>query len=491
MKEYAILSAEEAAAMIKDGDTIAVGGFTTAGSVKVITKFLADRSREMHAAGKPFKIRVFAGASTDVAVDDALAEAEAISYRMPYQTSVPLRRQINARQVEFVDMHLSSMMPLLKCGVLGTIDYAIFEAAAVYRDGSILLTSAVGGVPTFASMAKHILIELNAYHPNDLEGLHDIYELGLPPRTREIPIYRPSDRIGATLMRVNPAKIVGIVHTDVPDHGITMAPADEVSRKIGENIAQLLIDEMHAGRMGDSFLPIQAGVGNVSNALLAALYSSPSIPPFSMYSEILQDTVIDGIDAERIRFASGAGLAVSPAVLQHVYSDLPRFLKKLTLRPQEISNHPEVIRRLGIIGINTALEVDLWGNINSTHVCGTNLMNGIGGSGDFTRNSFISIFATPSVAKGGNISAIVPHCSHIDHSEHDTQFVVTEYGVADLRGKGPMQRAQILINQCAHPQYRPQLEEYLNRQKSGRIAVHLGDAFTFHAGYLDTGSMLR
>ncbi|MDR2340950.1 MAG: succinate CoA transferase [Puniceicoccales bacterium] len=483
MREYPILSADEAAAMIQNGDTIAVGGFTTAGSVKVITKSLAERAQAIHAREEPFAVRVLSGASTDTAVDDVLANAEAISYRLPYQTSIPLRQSINARKVEFLDMHLSSMMPLLKCGALGVIDYAIFEAAAVYRDGSILLTSAVGPAPTFARLAKHILIELNTYHPDDLEGLHDIYELDLPPRTREIPIYRPSDRIGATLMRVNPAKIAGIVHTNVPDHGMAMTPADEISQKIGENIAQLLVDEMRAGRMGESFFPIQAGVGNVSNALLSALYSSPSIPQFCMYSEIVQDTVIDGIDADRIRFASSAGLSVSPPVLQRIYSDLPRYLKKLTLRPQEITNHPEVIRRLGVIGINTALEVDIWGNVNSTHVCGTHLMNGIGGSGDFTRNSFISIFATPSTAKGGSISAIVPHCSHIDHTEHDTQFIVTEYGVADLRGKGPMQRARAIIDRCAHPSYRDQLNEYLDMQKTGRIAVQLRNAFAFHEKY--------
>ncbi|MDR0428515.1 MAG: succinate CoA transferase [Puniceicoccales bacterium] len=491
MKEYAILNADEAAAMIRHGQTVAMGGFTAAGSIKLIGKSLAERARTTHERGDPFSVRVIAGASTDMAVDDALANAEAISYRMPYQSSIPLRRQINSRQVEFVDMHLSSMMTMVKCGTCGTIDFAILEAAAVYRDGSILLTSAVGAVPTFARLAKHILIEVNAYHPESLEGLHDIYELDLPPHTREIPIYRPSDRIGATLMRVDPTKILGIVHTNIPDGSSPMTAQDDTSRRIGENIAQLLIDEMHFGRMGETFLPIQAGVGNVSNALMGALYCNQSIPPFSMYSEIIQDTVIDGIDAERIYFASGAGLAVSPKILRHVYDDLPRFLKKITLRPQEITNHPEVIRRLGVIGINTAIEVDLWGNVNSTHICGAQLMNGIGGSGDFARNSQISIFATPSTAKDGSISSIVPLCSHIDHTEHDTQFIVTEFGVADLRGKGPMQRAAAIIRNCAHPDYRPLLEEYLGRQRQGRIAASLENAYDFHVHFQREKTMRR
>jgi acyl-CoA hydrolase len=291
-------------------------------------------------------------------------------------------------------------------------------------------------------------------------------------------------------MRVNPKKIAGVVHCHIPDADIAMAPVDGIANRIGENIAQLLVDEMRMGHMGDTFLPIQAGVGNVSNALMVALYSDASIPAFSMYSEIIQDTVIDGIEAERIRFASGAGLAVSQNKLQRIYENLPYFLKKLTLRPQEISNHPEVIRRLSVIGINTALEVDLWGNVNSTHVCGTHFMNGIGGSGDFARNSFLSIFATPSTAKGGCISAVVPLCSHVDHSEHDTQFIVTEQGVADLRGKGPHQRAWSIIKNCAHPNYRPQLEEYLRFQKEGRVPLCLAKAFTFHQKYRDFGTML-
>jgi succinyl-CoA:acetate CoA-transferase len=94
------------------------------------------------------------------------------------------------------------------------------------------------------------------------------------------------------------------------------------------------------------------------------------------------------------------------------------------LRPQEISNHPEVIRRLGLITINTALECDIYGNVNSTHVGGTHMMNGIGGSGDFARNAHLSVFVTKSIAKNGAISSIVPMVTHVDHTEHDTDIIV-------------------------------------------------------------------
>ena len=87
-------------------------------------------------------------------------------------------------------------------------------------------------------------------------------------------------------------------------------------------------------------------------------------------------------------------------------------------------------------------------------------MNGIGGSCDYERNGYISIFTTASVTKDGRISSIVPMCSHVDSTEHDIDVIVTEQGVADLRGKGPLRRAEEIIENCAHPDYRPLLREY-------------------------------
>ena len=98
--------------------------------------------------------------------------------------------------------------------------------------------------------------------------------------------------------------------------------------------------------------------------------------------------------------------------------------------------------------MNSMIEADIYGNINSTHLMGSSMMNGIGGSGDFARNGYLSFFVTPSVAKDGKISCIVPMCSHVDHTEHDTQIIVTEQGLADLRGLAPRQRAKVMIEKC-------------------------------------------
>jgi acetyl-CoA hydrolase len=217
--------------------------------------------------------------------------------------------------------------------------------------------------------------------------------------------------------------------------------------------------------------------------------SHPDIPVFSMYTEVIQDSVIKLMRDGRIRFASGSSLTISNEVMRDLYRDLEQFRGKLLLRPQEISNNPEIVRRLGIISINTALELDLYGNVNSTHVMGRQMMNGIGGSGDFTRNAFISIFTCPSTVKGGKISPIVPMVSHLDHSEHSVQVIVTEHGVADLRGKSPHERARLIIGKCADPSYRPLLEAYLALGGEAHTPQSFDNAYALHRAFLAAGDM--
>ena len=173
-------------------------------------------------------------------------------------------------------------------------------------------------------------------------------------------------------------------------------------------------------------------------------------------------------------------------------AELEHYKRRLILRPQEISNHPEVIRRLGIIAINTALEFDIYGNVNSTHIGGTQMMNGIGGSGDFARNASMSIFVTKSLAKDGTISRVVPMVSHVDHTEHDVDILVTEIGLADLRGLAPRERAEIIIANCVHPIYREALRGYYRRAllRGGHTPHLIEEALAWHDSLRRTGKML-
>jgi succinate CoA transferases len=483
------ITAEEAASFIQHDFNIGFSGFTAAGCVKVIPSAIAKKAEGEHAKGNPFKIGIFTGASTGDKLDGVLARANAIKFRTPYQSNKDLRARLNAHDAEYFDQHLSEVAQSLRYGFLGKVNVAIIEAADVTPEGEIVPTSAVGISPTVCHLADHILIELNRFHPKEIRGIHDIYEPADPPYRREIPVYKPSDRIGTPFIKVDPSKILGVVETNVPNEGAVFTPIDDTTMAIGQNVANFLVSEMAAGRIPKEFLPIQSGVGNIANAVLKCMGENENIPAFNVYTEVIQDAVIALMKNERVKFVSGCSLTVSNEAIQEIYSDLEFYKPKILLRPQEISNNPEIARRLGIIAINTALEADIFGNVNSTHVSGTRMMNGIGGSGDFTRAAMLSIFTTPSTAKDGKISAFVPMVTHLDNSEHSVKIIVSEYGVADLRGKSPVQRARAIIDNCVHPDYRPLLNEYLEMGIKGHTPQNLNCCFAFHQELAKSGDM--
>ncbi len=483
------ISPEEAASYICDGETVAFSGFTPAGSPKIISQALARRAEEEHRAGRNFQIGMITGASNGPSLDGVLAKADAVLWRTPYQSDSEMRKAINSGRARFFDMHLSMVAQAVRYGFLGDIHHAIIEACDVTDQGEVVLTTGVGCSPTFADRAQKVYIELNRRHPTALRGFHDLYQPLDPPHRREIPLYTVRDRIGVETLKIDPAKIVGVIECDKDDETGSFRPCDPTTLRIGANVAAFLAGEMKAGRIPKTFLPLQSGVGETANAVLMALGENPDIPVFDMYTEVIQDAVIGLMKAGRIGFASGCSLTVSPQVRQEVYDDLEYFRNRMVLRPQEISNHPEIVRRLGIISCNTALEVDLFGNVNSTHVLGQKMMNGIGGSGDFTRNAYISMFICASTQKNNNISTIVPQVSHTDHNEHSVQAVATEWGVADLRGKAPADRARLIIERCAHPDFRDLLRDYVGRAGFKHTPTALSSAYAMHREFEQRGTM--
>jgi acetyl-CoA hydrolase len=487
---FPVITAEQAASHIKHGDTIGFSGFTAAGAPKVIPKALAAMAKAEHAAGRPFQVAMISGASTGKSLDGVMAEAEAISWRTPYQSDPTLRKSINAGKARFFDLHLSALQTTVRSGILGPVNVAIVEACKVTKDGEITLGMGLGSANTFTRLAEKILIELNEYLP-DLTGLHDAYEPLDPPHRREIPIYTPRDRIGTTTIKVDPKKIIGIVKTNAADEVGGFDAPDAMTTQIGAYVADFLATELRVGRLSKDSLVLQSGVGNIANAVIGALGSNPEIPPFSMYTEVIQDAVIDLVQSGKCQFASGCSLTVSKDKAQQIFKNIEYFRPRLILRPQEISNSPEIVKRLGLVTVNTAIEVDLFGNVNSTHVMGRDLMNGIGGSGDFTRNAAISIFTCPSVAKGGCISTIVPLVAHMDHSEHSVAVIITEQGIADLRGKTPRERADLIIEKCVNPEYRELLRGYVKLQAKGHVPQTLNNAFKLHTAFMQQGDMRK
>lgn len=484
---YRIITASEAADYIKDGYGVGISGFTLSGTPKTVLPEVARRAEEAHAAGKPFAIDLYSGASTGDAIDGALTKANAIRFRAPYISNPTVRNAINGKEIIYTDLHLSHMAQDLRYGFMGKVDVAILEAVDITDDGKVYLTTAGGIGQTVANLADKIIIERNSYHHTI--GLHDVYEPLDPPYRKDIPIFKADDRIGLPYVQVDPKKVVGVVEVNMPNEIVLFKELDDVTRKIGENVVDFIISDMKRGIIPAEGLPIQSGIGNVANAVLKGLENSSEIPPLYLYSEVLQDSVIKLMELGRVKAGSTCSLSLSRECLDHVYENFDFFRDKLVLRPSEISNHPEIIRRLGIIAMNTAIEVDLYGCVNSSHICGTRLMNGIGGSGDFARNSFISIFTCPSTQKGGMISSIVPMVTHPDHTEHDVNIVATEWGVADLRGKGPDERARLLIEKCAHPDYKQLLWDYLKIARKGHVSHNVAAALGMHAAFESKGDM--
>jgi succinyl-CoA:acetate CoA-transferase len=473
-----IMSADDAAALVPHGANVGMSGFTGSGYPKAVPMALARQIEQAHARGDQRRIGVWTGASTAPELDGALAKVNGIELRLPYQSDPVTRERINAGTMDYIDIHLSHVAQFAWFGFLGHLDVALIEVAAILPDGSLVPSASVGNNKTWLDQADRIILEVNSGVSTALHGMHDIYYgTRLPPHRKPIPIVGPGDRIGEATFRCDPKKVVAVVETNAPDRDTTFAAPDATSKAIAGHILEFLGHEVRHGRLPPELLPIQSGVGNVANAVMAGLEDGP-FARLTAYTEVLQDGMLDLLRSDRMTLASATALSLSAGATKQFNSEIDRLKQKIVLRTQEISNHPEVIRRLGVIAMNGLIEADIYGNVNSTHIRGTAIMNGIGGSGDFARNAYLSIFMTPSTAKGGSISAIVPMVTHVDHTEHDVQIIVTEHGLADLRGLSPKQRAATIINNAAHPSFRPALQDYFDRAcklSPGKHTPHLLD----------------
>lgn len=486
-----LTTAERAAATINDGDRVGMSGFTGSGYPKAVPAALAERAKN---EGGDFGIELLTGASTAPELDGVLAEAGVIRKRLPFQSDPALRKSINTGHTEYVDTHLSHSAQQAWFGFYGNLDVAVVEVSAVLPNGLLVPSSSVGNNKTWLDLADKVIIEVNDWHPRAYEGFHDVYYgTKLPPERRPIQLLDPLQRIGDPYLRVDPEKVVAVVETHAPDRNLPFKDPDENSKAMAEHVVDFLRFEITQGRLPENLLPLQSGVGNVANAVMAE-FAHSEFENLTAYTEVIQDGMLDLIDTGKLTAVSATAFSLSAERAALFNAKAEEYKGRILMRTQEISNHPEVIRRLGIIAINGMVEADIYGNVNSTHVMGSSIINGIGGSGDFARNAFLNFFVSPSTAKGGNISSIVPFASHVDHTEHDVQVLVTEQGLADLRGLSPTARAMKIITNCAHPDYRDRLQDYIDRaaaaNPNGQHTPHLlAEALSWHENYQSHGHM--
>ncbi len=470
-----VMSADEAAQLIKPGSTLGASGFTGTGYPKAVPMAIARAG----IGG----LTLVCGASTGDELDGTLARAGLVARRYPFQSNPDLRKSINSGGVMYRDIHLGHMHRDVRAGILGKIDTAIIECCLIEADGSFVPTMSVGISDALAECAESVILELCLARPAGLKGMHDI----TPDASG---INSPSDRAGRDTVKCDIGKIAGIVVSDIPDRPPVFTEPDATSEAIAQKIIEILDSEKR--RTGAKKLVLQSGVGVVANAVLEGL-SGYEKDSFDMYTEVIQDGALDLIRKGVISSASATSLSLSRECINGFLKDLDFYKKRVVLRPQCISNGGAAMSRLSVIAMNTAVEADIYGNINSTHVMGSRIINGIGGSADFSRDAALTIFMTPSTAKNGAISCIVPMVTHVDSTEHDVHIIVTEQGYADLRGLAPKERARLIIDNCAHPDYRGMLSDYFESAcaltGSAQTPHDLGRAFFMHERYMDKGSM--
>ena len=483
-----VISAQEAANFLKDKMVVGTSGFTKAGDSKAVLPAFAKKA-EFEKIG----ITLITGASLGHNTDADLAKNNALYKRMPFQADSSLRNKINQGDVLFIDQHLSETAEMLENKHLPPLDFAILEATYIDENGNIIPTTSVGNSATFAHLANNIIIEINTSIPLNFKGLHDVLMHDKYPHRDVINIRSSDDRIGVDYITIDPKKVVGIVFTELPDSAAVVTAPDTKTTAIANHLLAFFENEIKLGRLTKSLMPLQVGIGKVANAVMSG-FSRGNFENLVMYSEVLQDSTFELFDSGKMDFASASSITVSESCYKQILENFDSYKHKMVLRPQNISNSAEVIRRLGIISINTAIEFDIYGNVNSTHISGTKMMNGIGGSGDFARNSYLSVFVTQSASKEFNaISHVVPMVSHVDHNEHDVDILVTEQGLADLRGLAPRERAKVIIENCAHPDYKEELKDYFLRAcaRGGQTPHLLEEAFSFYTRFAKTNSMQK
>lgn len=468
-------TADDAAAMIKASMHVAFSGYSQAGYPKDVVQALCDRKM----VEPDFTIRVTTSANLSW-IDEKLAGSSLVSHRFPMVAHKSLSKAVNAAQVSYCEQQMHKIPRLLRSRCLGPIDVLVVEALGFDQEGALIPTNAIGMLDILMETAEKIIVEVNHAQPQGLRELCDIYQVQQQP----IPLVQAAQRIGVSSIPFDRRKLLAVVETQSPEYSTQLIRPNEQSGKIARHLYDFLEVEYR------TLPPVQTGFGALSDALTLG-FADTNFKDVEFFCGGAGEAALSLLASGKAKTVSTGGLGMNDWV-RNFLDSTANLKDSLVIRNAQVSNSGEVINRLGLVALNTGIEVDIYGNVNSSHLYGTHVINGIGGGAHFAHESGLSVVLIPSEAKAGTISCIVPMVSHQDINEHDVDIVITENGVADLRGLDDIAKAGKIIEVCASERYKTALSSYLEsakREAGGHHPQLAEQAFGWYRRLKETGSM--
>ncbi len=344
-----------------------------------------------------------------------------------------VRDEVNAGDADYTPVFLSEIPALFAGGEL-PLDVTLVQVSPPDEHGFCSFGVSVDIIKPAAESSRVVVAEVNARMPRTL---------------------------GDAFIHVS--KLTHVVQSDRPLLELPREPFTDVHRRIGSHISQLIEDGA----------TLQLGIGAIPDAVLSQLHDKRHL---GVHTEMFSDGVVElfergVITNERKTLHPGkivSAFAMGTRALYDFIDNNP----VVEMHPCNHTNDPFIIaQNAKMISINSAISVDLTGQVNSDSM-GTRFYSGIGGQVDFVRGAVRSpggksIIAFPATAQGGKVSRIVPTLAPgagVVTSRGDVHYVATEYGVAYLHGKTIRERARALIN-IAHPRFREELERFAREQR--------------------------
>lgn len=480
-----VMDAEDAVKKFVAGSkAIAISGMTGTGYPKVVPRAMSEY---VERTGEKFDVVVYGAGTVGVDLEEHLSRI-GIRRRFPIGASAEVTRKlVNSREFEAYDMWLTEYSRWLRDDVLtrrfSGIDIAIVEATGVTEEGLVLGTS-VDAIPVFIEKARGVIVELSLVKPYML-GLHDIY---VPKINEVIPVRSVLDRIGDRVVKIPKSKVMAVVPSTIDDQRGAYSPGGDIDRRVVENIVDFLSKEASEDpNLRTDYVTLQPAAGPIASLLADRIHEIGF--SLSIWGEIASVRWLKTLSGN-VKAISGSAIYTLPGderLREEFYENIDEFKDRVVLRPQAISNSPEIISRFYHINVQQAIEVDVYGQVNITYI-GDRFIVGVGGSGDHAKASYITIVALPSIT-GSGLPRVVPLVYHVDLVDHDVDIIVTDQGWADLRGLSPLEKARAIIEECAHPSYKDILWDYLETvvKKTGHRPVDLRKAVEFREKLFASG----